>query len=137
LIVGFSSTTLLIINDVSYNQFQALSYVLKNYDNDFTVLASPTYSWILQDVFQWKNVPNDYSELLFYPISNEKIVIIEDPHYRIDLGRGPELQMALDNSKIVQTFEGTIKNFDSRNYPYTSIQANFEASDINIRERMH
>jgi len=134
LICGFTSTTLLIINDVSENQFQALSYVLKNYDNEFTVLASPTYSWILHDVFGWKKVPKDYSEILFYPITNEKMVIMEDAHYRIDLIRGPELQKALDNSKIIQIFEGHVLDFDSRNYPYTSIQANFEASEIVIHE---
>jgi len=101
------------------------------------VLASPTYSWILYDVFGWENVPKDYSEILFYPITNEKMVIIEDPHYRVDLARGPQLQMALDNSKIVQTFEGTVMDFDSRNYPYTSMQANYEASKIVVRENIH
>ena len=44
LIFGFTSTTLLIINDISLNQFNALSYVLKNYDDDVTILASPVYS---------------------------------------------------------------------------------------------
>ena len=133
-LVGFTSTTLLIINDVSETQFQALSYVLENYDDEFTVLSSPVYSWILQDVFERENVPKDYSEILFYPVTSEKMILIADPHYNIDLARGPQLQMALNNSRLVETFEGNVMDFDSRNYPYTSMQANFEASKIEIRE---
>ncbi|MGI0057316.1 MAG: ArnT family glycosyltransferase [Nitrosarchaeum sp.] len=136
LICGFVSTILLITIDISENQFQALSYVLENYDDSFTVLASPVYSWILGDVFERENVPKDYSEILFYPITNEKMVIIADPHYRIDLPRGPQLQKALDDSKIIKKFDGTVTDFDSRIYPYTSMQANFEASEIEIRENI-
>jgi hypothetical protein len=134
LIFGFISTTLLIINDISLNQFDALSYVLKNYGDNVTILTSPVYSWILYDVFERENVPKDYSSILFYPITTEKTVIIEDAHYRIDLNRGSQLKEALDKSEIVQTFEGTVINFDSNMYPYTSIQDNFEASEIKIRE---
>lgn len=134
LIFGFVSTTLLIINDISDNQFQALSYVLENYDDDVTVLASPVYSWILYDVFDQKNVPKDYSFILFYPPDTEKTVIMVDEHYRIDLGRGPQLQNALDRSITVRTFEGVISEFDSKIYPYTNMQANGEATRIEIRE---
>jgi hypothetical protein len=134
LIFSFTSTSLLIINDVSDNQFQALSYVLKNYDSSFTVLASPTYSWILYDIFEWKNVPKDYSEILFYTIPDEKRVIIADSHYRIDFVRGPQIKEALENSKLVHVFNGNIQDFDSKTYPYTNMQANGEASNIEIRE---
>jgi len=133
---SFFSTTILIINDISDAQFHALSYVLENYDDSYTVLASPVYSWILEDVYGRKNIPRDYSEILFYPITNEKQVIIADPHYRIDLGRGPQLQEALDNSVLVKTFEGRVLDFDSRNYPYTNMQANYEASKIEIHTRI-
>ena len=127
---------MLIINDTSEVQFQALSYVLENYDDKYTILASPVYSWIIGDVFEWKNVPKDYSEILFYPVTKEKRIIIVDPHYHIDLERGPQLQEALDDSSIVKTFEGTVMDFDSRNYPYTSMQANYEASKIEIRAQI-
>ena len=134
LIFGFVSTTLLIINDISYNQFQALSYVLENYDDNVTVLTSPVYSWILYDVFERENVPKDFSFILFYPLNTEKTVIMVDEHYRIDLARGPQLQNALDRSMTIQTFEGKITGFNSKMYPYTSMQANGEASKIEIRE---
>lgn len=136
LIFGFVSTTLLIINDISYNQFQALSYVLENYDDSVTILASPVYSWILYDVFERKNVPKDYSFILFYPPATEKIVIMADEHYRIDLTRGPQLKNVLDRSTIVKTFEGKIMEFDFKTYPYTNLYANEEAIQIEIRESM-
>ena len=134
LIFGFVSTTLLIINNISDNQFQALSYVLENYDDNVTVLTSPVYSWILYDVFERENVPKDYSSILFYPPITEKTVIMVDEHYRIDLARGPQLQNALDRSTTIQTFEGAITEFDSKMYPYTNMQANGEATKIEIRE---
>ncbi|MDO8641284.1 MAG: glycosyltransferase family 39 protein, partial [Nitrosarchaeum sp.] len=134
LIFGFTSTTLLIINDISDNQFQALSYVLENYNDSVTVLTSPVYSWILYDVFERENVPKDYSDILFHPIVTEKTVIMVDEHYRIDLARGPQLQNALDKTTTIQTFEGTIAGFDSKIYPYTNMQANGEATKIEIRE---
>jgi 4-amino-4-deoxy-L-arabinose transferase-like glycosyltransferase len=134
LIFGFVSTTLLIINDISHNQFQALSYVLENYDDDITILTSPVYSWILYDVFQRDNVSKDYSSILFYPPITEKTIIMVDEHYRIDLARGPQLQNVLDRSTIIQTFEGSITGFNDKIYPYTSMQATKEADIIEIRE---
>lgn len=133
---GFTSTTFLIINDISKNQFEALSYVLKNYDGSATVLTSPVYSWILHDVFKRENVPKDYSFILFYPVTTEKIVIMEDSHYKIDLTRGSQLQSMIDNSTIVKTFDETMPKFDSKTYPYTNMQATGEASKIIIRERI-
>ncbi len=134
LVFGFISTTLLIVNDISYNQFQALSYVLENYDDSVTILTSPVYSWILYDVFQRETTPKDYSSVLFYTPTTEKTVIMVDDHYRIDLVRGPQLQNALDHSTVIQTFEGAIIGFNDKIYPYTSMQANGEAAKIEIRE---
>ena len=134
IIFGFVSTTLLIINDISDNQFQVLSFVLKNYDDQVTILSSPVFSWILYDVYNLDNVPKDYSFILFNPIPTEKTVIIADEHYRIDLVRGVQMQNALDNSKIIKTFEGKMTNFNSKIYPYTNMQANGEAEKIEIYE---
>jgi 4-amino-4-deoxy-L-arabinose transferase-like glycosyltransferase len=136
LVLGFISTTLLIVNDISDNQFQALSYVLENYDDTVTVLTSPVYSWILYDTFERENVPKDYSSILFYSPTTEKTVIMVDEHYRIDLERGPQLQNALDYSTVIQTFDGSITGFNDKIYPYTNMQATKEAGIIEIREGM-
>lgn len=137
IVFGFISTTSLIINDISKNQFYALSYVLKNYDDNVTVLTSPVYSWILYDVFNRDNIPKDYSFVLFYPLTTDKAVIMEDSHFKIDLIRGPQLQNIVGNSTSMKTFDETMTKFDTKTFPYTNMQATGEASKIEIREWVH
>jgi len=133
LVFGFSSTILIITNDVSYNQFEALSYVLENQDEQSTILASPVYSWILYDVFGVENVPKDYSHVLFYPIDTKRITVIADLHFILDLTRGEELQKAYNYTKSEKYFEGKVNDFDTRIYPYTSMIMNQEGGSIDIR----
>lgn len=131
---GFSSSIVLITNDVSYNQFEALSYVIENMDGEDTILASPVYSWILYDVYDAKNVPIDYSQVLFYPVETEDVTVMADSHFMFDRDRGPELARAYDDTKSIRYFEGRASDFDTQNYPYTSILVNQEAFHIDIRE---
>ncbi len=134
LVFGFSSTLLIITNDVSYNQFEALSYVLENQQEKSTILASPVYSWILYDVFNVENVPMDYSMVLFYPIETKSITVIADPHFMLDQNRGGELVQAYNNTQSVKFFEGRANEFDTRIYPYTNMRLNQEGFSIDIRE---
>jgi hypothetical protein len=134
LVFGFSSTILIITNDVSYNQFEALSYVIENQKEQNTILASPVYSWIIYDVYNIENVPKDYSMVLFYPIETKNITVIADPHFMLDQNRGEELQKAYKNTQSIKYFEGKANDFDTRIYPYTSMRMNQEGSFIDIRE---
>ena len=133
LVFGFSSTILIITNDVSYNQFEALSYVLENQDEQSTILASPVYSWILYDVFSVDNVPIDYSMVLFYPIETKKITVIADPHFMLDQNRGKELQKAYSDTLSVKYFDGRANDFDTQIYPYSNMKVNLEGASIDIR----
>ena len=134
LVFGFSSTILIITNDVSYNQFEALSYVLENQNEQTTILASPVYSWILYDVFNVENVPIDYSMVLFYPVETKSITVIADPHFMLDQNRGGELIQAYNNTQSVKFFEGRANDFDTRIYPYTNMKMTQEGFSIDIRE---
>lgn len=134
LIFGFSSTLLIIVNDVSITQFEALSYVIKNQDGQNTILASPVYSWILYDVFQVSNVPLDYSSVLFYPVSTQDITVIADSHLILDQDRGKEIQHAYDSTQSITSFENSATDFDTRLYPYTNLRMNEEGLIIDIRE---
>ncbi len=134
LVFGFSSTLLIITNDVSYNQFEALSYVIENQQEQSTILASPVYSWILYDVFNIENVPLDYSMALFYPIETPNITVIADPHFMLDQNRGGELVKAYNTTESVKFFEGKASEFDTRIYPYTNMKVNQEGFYIDIRE---
>lgn len=134
LVFGFSSTILIITNDVSYNQFEALSYVIENQDGQNTILASPVYSWILYDVYNIENVPMDYSMVLFYPIETENITVIADSHFMLDQNRGPELVKVYNDTKSIQYFEGKANDFDTIVYPYTNMRMTQEGFTIDIRE---
>ncbi len=134
LVFGFSSTLILITNDVSYNQFEALSYVIENPQDQSTILASPVYSWILYDVFDMENVPLDYSMALFYPIETSNLTVIADPHFMLDQNRGDELVKVYNTTESVKFFEGKANEFDTRIYPYTNMKVNHEGFYIDIRE---
>ncbi len=133
LIFGFSSTILITINDISYNQFEALSFVLENQDGQNTILAGPVYSWILYDIFSVDNVPTDYSSVLFYPIETEKITVIADPHFILDQNRGEEIKRAYNNTKSIKYFEGKINNYDTHMYPHTGMITYQEGFSIDVR----
>ena len=134
LVFGFSNTLLLFTNDISYNQFDALSYVLENPDETSTILAGPVYSWILYDVFDWKNVPLDYSVVLFYPIETDSIVVIADPHFMFDQNRGEKIRKVYSDTNSLREFKGVVMDFDSQIYPYTNMKMNMEAGPIDIRK---
>lgn len=134
LIFGFSSTLLLISNDLSDNQFQAMSFVLENHNDKSTILASPVYSWIFSEIFHKPNVPSDYSQVLFYSPPTNQITLIADPHFRIDISRGIELQNAYNFTKSVKFFKGTINDFDTSIYPFSNIIMTQEAGSIDIRQ---
>jgi hypothetical protein len=133
LIFGFSSTILLISNDLSNNQFQALSFVLENYNDQSTLLASPVYSWILSDIFHNPNVPSDYSQILFEPPQTNHLTLIADPHFMLDLKRGVELQNAYNYTKSVKFFKGTVREFDTSVYPFSNMMMTLEEGPIDIR----
>jgi len=131
IVFGFSSTILIITEDISYNQFEALSFVLENHDNQSTILAGPVYTWILYDVFMIENVPADYSSVLFYPIDTDKITVIADPHFILDQNRGEEIRNIYNNTKSIGYFEGNVKDHNS--FPHTGAKVYQEGFSIDIR----
>ncbi len=133
LIFGFSSTLLIITNDVSYNQFEALSYVIENQQKQSTILAGPVYSWILYDIFDIENVPSDYSMVLFYPIETQSVTVIADPHFMLDQNRGGDLVKAYNNTQSIKYFEGKLNDYDINMYPHTGMRVYQEGFSIDIR----
>ena len=132
LLFGFSSTVLIITNDISYNQFEALSFVLENHDAQSTILAGPVYSWILYDIFEIDEVPLDYSSVLFYPINTKDVTVIADPHFRIDQNRGGNIVKAYNDTESVKYFEGKADDYQS--YPHTGVRFYNEGFSIDIRK---
>ncbi|QLH05827.1 ArnT family glycosyltransferase [Nitrosopumilus ureiphilus] len=132
-VFGLTSTILVITHDISLNQFEALSYVIENQEENSTILASPVYSWILYDVFGVDNVPKDYAMILFGPVNTEKITVIADAHFMLDQNRGEKLVKAYNETQSIIVFEGKANDFDTRIYPYTNMRMNIEGFSIDIR----
>ncbi|MCV0372214.1 MAG: glycosyltransferase family 39 protein [Nitrosarchaeum sp.] len=133
MVFGFASTVLIVTNDVSYNQFDALSYVIENHDGQSTILASPAYTWILNDVFDLDDVPIDYAMILFEPVRTESVTIIADPHFMLDRDRGVQMQKAYNNTQSVSYFEGIVDRYDTQIYPYTNLRLVNEGFNIDVR----
>ncbi len=134
-IFGFVNTAMLISIDAASAQFEAAAYVLDNLDDsNTTTLAGPTYSWIVRDVFDKKNVLLDYSIILFRQIDTQSVMLVADPHFFIDLNRGPQLVEVYNRTKNIATFESSVIDYDTTKYPYTSLNLNYEGSRIEIRE---
>jgi len=132
-VFGLVSTILVINVNVTTSQFQTASFVLQKLDNDTTVLASPIYTWILNYVFHKENIPNDYSFILFYPIKTDKVLLVADPHFLLDLERGKELQKIYNDSKTVATFDADLRNYDTTIYPYSSLKMNLDGEHIAVK----
>ncbi len=132
-VFGLLSTGLVIVNDLSGSQFEVIEYVLKNVDDsNTTILASPIYSWIFL-AYDKENVLLDYSQIMFYPIETEKVMLIVDEHFLIDIDRGKELSEIYNKTKTIETFRGNVNDIDNNPYPYTSMKLIFESSHIEVR----
>ncbi len=91
------------------------------------------YSWILSDVFNVENVPEDYLIILFEPLETNRITVIADSHFVLDQNRGPELVKAHNDTQSIMYFEGKENDFDTRYYPYTNMRLNQEGFSIDVR----
>jgi hypothetical protein len=133
-VFGLVSTILIISVNVTASEFQTASFVLQKLDdNDTTVLASPIYSWVLNYVFHKENIPNDYSSILFYPIKTGKVLLVADPHFLIDLGRGKELQQIYNDSKTIAIFDEDLTKYDMTLYPYSSLKMNLDGEHVEVK----
>jgi len=134
-IFGLASLAPLITSDVSSSQFKAMSFVLDNFesDNQITILSSPVYSWVFDDVFKKDYVMMDYAMILFEDPPTKNILLIADPHFLVDISRDEQLEQVYSKSEIIETFDSRVSQFDTTVYPYGSMRVNFEGNNIEIR----
>jgi len=135
IVFGMASTVPIIATNVSQSQFQAMSFVLKEIDEDdeITILASPVYSWIFDDVFDRKYVMEDYSVILFGDVPTKEILLVADYHFILDIPRGPQLKQVYENTETIAKFDNDVLKYDTRLYPYGSFKLNLEGINIDIR----
>jgi 4-amino-4-deoxy-L-arabinose transferase-like glycosyltransferase len=133
MIFGLVSTALLITSNLTSAQFQAIAFAADIADDKTTVVSSPVYSWIFLYVFDREYVFTDYRDLLFHPVETDKMLLISDRHFQSNIGAGSQLQEAYNSTANIAVFEGDALHYDSTQYPFTSILANYEGSVIEVR----
>jgi hypothetical protein len=148
IILGVTSSTLLIVTDVTSAQFESAAYVASyleegtraagtEKDNPTVIISNPIYSWILKYVFDKDHVLSDYRDMLYSPVdtAKSKVLLIDDPRFMLDIGNEDNqlLHELYSNTSTIATFKGKVTNFDLGLYPYTSMVENYEGSEIKIR----
>lgn len=105
---GTAASADIISADLTGPQFDAMQYTIDTFDDaEYTLLASPVYTWILSDIHGRDNVFADYAGVLFYEPETERTYLIVDPHFVLDQSRGSRISEVLQNSTSVVTFSGT------------------------------
>ncbi len=134
-VFGMLSTSILITADATSAQFEAISFVLNHTKDtkDITILASPTYSWIFDKVFDKENVPLDYSHVLYYDVPTKNMLVVSDAHLIYDFNRGEKIRAIYENTTTIKQFEGSLKNISTETYPFGSFDFNYEGTDIQVR----
>ena len=143
-VFGLTSTTLLIVTDVTSAQIESAAYVARYLDQredgaagNPTVVSNPIYSWIFKYVFDKDHIFSDYRDMLYFPINTAKsrVLLIADPRFTLDIGNENNqlLHELYSNTSTIATFKGKVTNFDLGLYPYTSMVENYEGSEVAIR----
>jgi hypothetical protein len=143
-VFGLTSTTLLIVTDVTSAQIESAAYVARYLDQtedgaagNLTVVSNPIYSWIFKYVFDKDHIFSDYRDMLYFPVDTAKsrVLLIADPRFTLDIGNENNqlLHELYSNTSTIATFKGKVTNFDLGLYPYTSMIENYEGSEVAIR----
>ena len=145
IVFGLTSTTLLIVTDVTSAQLESAAYVASYLGGreggggtgNPTVISNPVYSWIFKYVFEKDNILSDYRDMFYFPVDTAKsrVLLIDDPRFRLDIGNEDNqlLHELYSNTSTIATFKGKVTNFDLGLYPYTSMIENYEGSEVAIR----
>jgi 4-amino-4-deoxy-L-arabinose transferase-like glycosyltransferase len=135
-IFGMENLVQVINTNMTSAEYAATSFVVNQPINqDTSILASPTYTWIFSDVFHKKNVPLDYSQILTGPVNTTKILLVADPHYIIDFNRGKQLVEMYNSTQLLATFNGDIPKYSMSHYPYQNLYFTGEGKHIEVRTR--
>jgi hypothetical protein len=144
IVFGVTSTTLLIVTDVTSAQLESAAYVaryLEEREGDDTenptVISNPVYSWIFKYVLDKDHILSDYRDMLYFPVDTAKsrVLLIDDPRFKLDIGNEDNqvLHELYTNTSTIAIYKGKVTNFDLGLYPYTSMIENYEGREVAIR----
>jgi hypothetical protein len=144
IVFGVTSTTLLIVTDVTSAQLESAAYVAKYLEvreggdtANPTVISNPVYSWIFKYVFEKDHILSDYRDIFYFPVDTAKstVLLIDDPRFKLDIGNEDNqlLDELYSNTSTIAIYKGKVTNFDLGLYPYTSMIENYEGREVAIR----
>jgi hypothetical protein len=144
IVFGVTSTTLLIVTDVTSAQLESAAYVAKYLEGreggdtaNPTVISNPVYSWIFKYVFEKDHILSDYRDIFYFPVDTAKstVLLIDDPRFKLDIGNEDNqlLDELYSNTTTIAIYKGKVTNFDLGLYPYTSMIENYEGREVAIR----
>jgi Dolichyl-phosphate-mannose-protein mannosyltransferase len=144
IVFGVTSTTLLIVTDVTSAQLESAAYVAKYLEGreggdtaNPTVISNPVYSWIFKYVFEKDHILSDYRDIFYFPVDTAKstVLLIDDPRFKLDIGNDDNqlLDELYSNTTTIAIYKGKVTNFDLGLYPYTSMIENYEGREVAIR----
>jgi hypothetical protein len=122
-------------------QYDAAAFVLQTVHNrpgdtnNTTIVSSPSYSWIFKYVYHIPDAMKDYRALLFHPITTNHVLLVADLHFKSNMHYGPQLSDVYYNTTMVKKFRGGVMEEDLGKYPFTSMRANYEGSEVEIRTK--
>ncbi|MGI0015622.1 MAG: hypothetical protein ACREBU_19575, partial [Nitrososphaera sp.] len=132
-IFGLTSTTLVIITNVTSAQFDAIAFVLLISDKDTTIISSPVYAWPYTFVFDMPYAMNDYRDVLYSDIPTEKIVLVSEPHLLASIHEA-RLKVVYDDTASVRVFYSNVRSYNTSVYPYTNMMLNDQGSIVEVRQ---
>ncbi|MGI0025249.1 MAG: glycosyltransferase family 39 protein, partial [Nitrososphaera sp.] len=122
-IFGLTSTTLVIITNVTSAQFDAIAFVLLISDKDTTIISNPVYAWPYTFVFDMPYAMNDYRDVLYSDIPTDKIVLVSEPHLLASIHEA-RLKVVYDDTASVRVFYSNVRSYNTSVYPYTNMMLN-------------
>ena len=132
-IYGGTVSTLIISNDLTSAQFATMQYIIDTFDDkEFTLMASPVYSWILSDVYGHENVFLDYGDAIFYEPKTKYQYLVVDNHFLLDQNRDEKLVELLKNAESVKSFSLNDQP-NSDVFPFQSFKVTTEGNFIDIK----
>ena len=130
-VFGFMIQSMILGLNISENQFESASFASELARQEkIPILAGPQFLWIYSGV-QGQDM-RDYTAIL-YGKEPSNFILLADPHYHLDYGRGVALAQIYNSSSTVATFSSIKSNYNVYQYPYSSLGYNFDAGEIELK----
>lgn len=133
--IGITSNSMLLVLDASRAQIQAEVYADRYIMHNLTVISSPIYSWVPLYVFNHSQTLESFWDVPDGKVQYDFVLLLADSHLRSAMKQKDLVNLwSLYNSTTLSTqFTSETKDYDTKKYPYTNLQAMREGASVDIR----